>query len=352
MTIIKKTISLVFTFILILSLPEITTLAVESDNGFSDYEMGYIQDNYAYSHSLNDCSNHLRTEDLPESFDITTTYGDYFPSITNQIAESCTSYASTYYQFTYEANKYDGVATTHNNTFCPQFTFSHAMTLGGSGSTLQANYDVINRIGCLRYADYDETLIDTDSEFINYMSNNVSAKYEALKTRAVTEKIEYDVTEYVNGEYKPKDVFITFGTNNITDETLDPIKEQIACGKIVTLSVHFTNAVFDNNNSGNYTLLFSAGGIPHALAIVGYCDNYWYDLNGNGTKEIYEKGAFKVANSWGSNYGNGGYFWILYDAFNKTSQCNAPATPQTGRTHLIAYDGRYYPSTGARDYYA
>ena len=58
----------------------------------------------------------------------------------------------------------------------------------------------------------------------------------------------------------------------------------------------------------------------HAVTVVGYDDNVYYDVNKNGKIEEAEKGAFKVANSWGTNWGNNGYFWVLYDALNKKSQ--------------------------------
>ncbi|GAB4032015.1 C1 family peptidase [Spirosoma gilvum] len=45
----------------------------------------------------------------------------------------------------------------------------------------------------------------------------------------------------------------------------------------------------------------------HALCVVGYDDN----ALGIG------KGAFKLINSWGSGWGNDGYFWMSYDVFGK-----------------------------------
>ena len=45
----------------------------------------------------------------------------------------------------------------------------------------------------------------------------------------------------------------------------------------------------------------------HALCVVGYDDN----ILGKG------KGAFKLINSWGSSWGNNGYFWMSYKEFGK-----------------------------------
>lgn len=55
------------------------------------------------------------------------------------------------------------------------------------------------------------------------------------------------------------------------------------------------------------------------MAIVGYDDNITYDLDGDGIIQDYEKGAFKIVNSHGKDYGNDGFIWVMYDALNKKS---------------------------------
>ena len=37
----------------------------------------------------------------------------------------------------------------------------------------------------------------------------------------------------------------------------------------------------------------------HAMTVVGYNDNIWVDINGNGAVDSGEKGAFRIANSGG-----------------------------------------------------
>ena len=62
----------------------------------------------------------------------------------------------------------------------------------------------------------------------------------------------------------------------------------------------------------------------HGMTIVGYNDTLWCDLNLNSTVDSGEKGAFKIANSWGSGDWNGGYRWITYDSLRTVS--TAPTT--------------------------
>ncbi len=53
----------------------------------------------------------------------------------------------------------------------------------------------------------------------------------------------------------------------------------------------------------------------HALTIIGYDDRIEFDLNGDGVygdESKDEKGAWIVANSWGANWGNGGWTYVPY----------------------------------------
>ena len=55
---------------------------------------------------------------------------------------------------------------------------------------------------------------------------------------------------------------------------------------------------------------------PHGMCMVGYDDTVWADVNGNDQIDTGEMGAFKIVNSWGEGYGNGGFMWLAYDALN------------------------------------
>ena len=57
----------------------------------------------------------------------------------------------------------------------------------------------------------------------------------------------------------------------------------------------------------------------HAMTIVGYNDAIWTDVNGNSVIDPGEKGAFKIANSWGSSWQDAGFVWIAYDALRTES---------------------------------
>lgn len=57
----------------------------------------------------------------------------------------------------------------------------------------------------------------------------------------------------------------------------------------------------------------------HAMTVVGYNDNLWADLNNNARVDAGEKGAFRIANSWGTGWEDSGFTWLSYDALKATS---------------------------------
>lgn len=67
----------------------------------------------------------------------------------------------------------------------------------------------------------------------------------------------------------------------------------------------------------------------HAMTVVGYNDEIWVDINSNGAPDAGEKGAFRIANSWGTYWGDAGFYWMAYDALKTISA--VPGGPNSGR---------------------
>ena len=241
---------------------------------------------------------------VPTSCDLSTNEDSrYFPPIGNQEGEStCSAWATTYYQFTYAANKLNDIATTANNAYSPAWT--HLMASDGYfGAYPQGIYGVLKNHGSLTMNEMPyEMLLSGDSSW----QSNTEAMMKALQTR---------LSYYNDAEIPAAGTPIT----SKTDVDLLEIKQLICTGHILTVEAKtLWWATKPRYNNSDEVVIYRGveESIPHAIAIVGYNDNVCCDVNGNGIIETSERGAFKLANSIGTDNGNNGYIWVLYDALN------------------------------------
>lgn len=125
--------------------------------------------------------------------------------------------------------------------------------------------------------------------------------------------------------YNTTDIpYSSSGTKIISaqDSDLNIVKGLLANGKVLVAVSDFEWDIktgYGASNTKSIAYRCKTNVECHAIAIVGYDDNVQCDVNKNGKIEASEKGAFKIVNSWGKNYKNGGYLWVLYDALNGVS---------------------------------
>ena len=234
---------------------------------------------------------------LPDVVDLSTS--KYFPPIGNQgSAGSCASFSMVYYQFTYEANKINGISSNTNSAiYSPQWPYYLAMGF------VEDLYNHLADRGALHLTD-DPYVAGTGGSYSP--PSNESKLFAAMKTR-LSKWNSYKL----NGSGTPI-------TSN-KDSDLQAIKTLLNSGKVLRAETH--NSFYSKNSSFGsvYYRANLSTAVGHSFVIVGYNDNVTCDVNGDGIIEAGEKGAFKIANSYGTTHGNSGYNWILYDALNKVS---------------------------------
>ena len=209
-----------------------------------------------------------------------------FPSIGNQLDYgSCTSWSVGYYQLTNNTRRIRENPNISNMS--PAWIYNLAYKLKG--------------------ASYEGTsFIDAGQILYTYGSGNASFSDNAPwpSNASVWEKgLENKINRML---------YIDISDNG----SLERVKRLLLNGDVISFSTYAYSFVetYRTDNSSNEKVVVGLNGQDgyHAMTIVGYNDN----VVANG-----QRGAFKVANSWGAAWGNSGYIWITYDAFLNGSLC-------------------------------
>lgn len=289
---------------------------VEKNGVIPDGDAYKKLDFYTGEAQLNNISNLPRS--LPTYVDLST--DPCFPNLGNQgNLGSCVGFATTYYQFSYEVNKLNGVTSTADReVYSPKWTYNFINGGDDDGASITNALLVLKNYGALKLSDlpYDSNYTWIPGN-VNISSNEmIPEKLEALETR---------ISSCGSSSLPNSGTFIT----SPTDSDLNVIKALLNSGKVLSTttitSFDYKNGVDRNNTSIKVNYRCHNGGGGHAMAVVGYDDNVWCDVNNNGIAESCEKGAFKLANSYGSSgvsNDTNGYKWVLYDAINAVSANN------------------------------
>ena len=225
---------------------------------------------------------------LTASSSVDLSISPYFPAIGDQGSlGSCGAWAEIYYALGYLTAKANGWANASLSypyeLLSPLWTYD--LQNGGydMGSYLGANTEVAKTIGVATLAT------------MPYQTNaNIWGSEEAWREAAAHQAESYHTISY----------------NALTE--ISTIKSLLSSGTPVVFSIYASEFLYNYADwKGNRNNIISSGEYSaldpnHAQTIVGYYD----EMSDNG-----EKGAFKVANSWGSDFGEDGYYYITYDAF-------------------------------------
>ncbi len=297
--------------------PSIQTFSLSDSNAVATAEIG---DEISFDYPGQSNSGGAAQSEFPLASAVDVSQSLTFPPIANQgNTNSCVAWSLCYYQLTNNNCVIKGTAAKntsgtadYDNIMSPKFIYP--LINGGENSA--AYYDeacaTIMSFGCPNMSDYPGIIT----------VGNLSAWCTDTN---VWNKAIYNKPQQISYEYCEDSGPIVSGTPFVQN-----IKKILSDGYVVTIPTYvnsfvYTNRTTDGNYGCRYVSSSRRGG--HAMTIVGYDDNYWIDVNGNGSADSGETGAFKIANSWGTSayYYTDGYIFMPYDAIGSVSGvANAP----------------------------
>ena len=255
-------------------LPELPDNQFISDNGII-YFTGILDcNNGIYSVGSTNIVTGLNIpNNLPESFDLS----EYLPPIGNQGRQgSCVSWATTYYLKSFQERIESGLEYVPNRIMSPSYTYNQITQGTCEGTSFESTLDILKEKGAISISEFP------------YFDNTCSIQPTALQNSlAAPNKIS---------DYK-----YLSGINMVLE-----MKTLINNQKPILISAFLTKEFGKTDSFGlcayrEHAVDPNKKGGCHAMLVVGYSNLY---------------NAFKVVNSWGEMWGNNGFVWIDYKAFN------------------------------------
>ena len=265
----------------------------------------------------------------------------HFPPIRSQGAQgSCASFSSTYYQLSHMTALQRGLDITdpddNTNKYSPKWSYNMLNEGADTGTSLTENLLLLAKHGACTWAEFPYD----DTEYLAWCLD-ASAWRNAL---------------YVRTRHPQ------FSWHTETDAGLEVIKQLLANGYVLTFGTYiyswqFTTveddpSTIDDNAAVGKNICYYMNGTSggHGMTIVGYNDAVWTDINNNDVIDPGEKGALRIANSWGTTWNptDGGFTWLAYDALKDPTAVEGG--PSAGRVPALDNNVAYVLT--ARDGYA
>ncbi len=241
----------------------------------------------------------------------------YLRPVFNQVSSSCGQAAGVVYNFTYEIDRArDLSADTSINQYPSHFTFNFQNDgYGNYGVSYLHSFEILKKIGCPTIEEYGGMALPEGNEWVSgydlyyhAMHNRIrGVKQAPVGTPQGLQVLKHWLNDHADGS----DVggVANFYSSSPWNYKFLPNGTPEA-GKIVMTQ-------------------FSGTVATHAMTIVGYNDSIRYDYNGDGlyTNNIdinddgivdmkdWEIGGVKCVNSYGPDWGDSGFFYMMYKLF-------------------------------------
>jgi len=238
---------------------------------------------------------------LPVAVDNSTL--DYFPPIRSQgMIGSCACFSATYYVSTYMwawVNGHNAKTGGDQYRLSPKFTYDIVNNGEDNGSWFDEAYDVELKHGAPTW-----DLFPYDTQCLNWPLTK-SVYRNAINQRMNT----YGAVGQLN-----------------SDGGIENLKQMLVNGYVLnyatwvsswqTMAIKDDTGTSDDNSEVGKKVVSRVIGSsgPHGMTVVGYNDAIWTDVDNDGNIDPGEKGAFRIANSWGTGWSgsDNGYLWVSY----------------------------------------
>lgn len=261
----------------------------------------------------------------------------YFPQIGDQGAlGSCSSFATTYYMATYEtarARDLDASVRT-TNVLSPKFTYNLSNDGTDAGSAVEVNVLTMATHGtsswdAFPYDGMDYKSYPSDAEIWRSALSNRLSEFGTLESVDTTSGLTQMKEMLLNGRVLVFATYILGWDMGTTTDDPSTNADDLSAGQHVAIRM--------SSQTGG-----------HSMTVVGYDDDIWTDIDRDGVVDPGEKGALKVANSWGTDWSNGnnGFIWVAYDAL-KTWSGHPSIFAGAEAFWVTAYPSPYVPQVTA-----
>jgi len=240
---------------------------------------------------------------LPSSVDNSTS--SYFPMVIEQKFGDCVENSVVYYQMSFmESQK-----LSQRLVFSPKFIYN----LVNNGDSYNGNTDINTVYKYLTMSGSPlQSVWPYDNDYLGWPTN------ESVWRSALKYKIDSYCSYLITDQNNPQ-------ITGYNDSKLTSVKNALNLGYVLTYNTNIEGWNITTAKNGEKICYGVENkenkGVDHSMCIVGYDDDVWVDINGNGKVDPGEKGAFKVLNPWGNAWkeAGGAFCWVSYDALNKVS---------------------------------
>jgi PKD repeat protein len=269
----------------------------------------------------------------------------FFPPIRTQGSlPSCGVFSGTYYAMTYMhalARNLDAKAGGDQLRFSPKWTYNMVNDGELVGSWYYWAYDIGIKHGCATWAEFPYVGSTSNPLYYREWCTDAAVWRNAVNTR-------FDRYGYVADTHR--------------DTGIQLVKEMLVNGYILNIPTYISSwqwktigddpaTTADDKFFGKRCVSWVSGTQGyHGMTVVGYNDDIWVDINSNGAVDAGEKGAFRIANSWGTGWEESGFCWMSYDALkNPSAVAGGPSSNRIygwspTRAHWVTARTSYQPA--------